>query len=160
LIWVLFIIVVVAHNPSSTHCRAVVQYSFKSDIWSLGCVLYELTTLKHAFAANNIGALVLKIIRGKYPPIPAHYSGALRDLVAQTLQQDPDERPTVEQILRSDAVRPHIGELLGETVRAREFSHTVLHAAVHPLNTAGIPVLSTAGIPVPAGQNAVPDQSV
>ncbi|CAH8856746.1 unnamed protein product [Trichobilharzia szidati] len=38
-------------------------YDHKSDIWALGCVLYEMTTLKHAFEAGNMKNLVLKIIR-------------------------------------------------------------------------------------------------
>ena len=41
-------------------------YNEKSDVWALGCVLYELCTLKYPFEANNQGALILKIIRGKY----------------------------------------------------------------------------------------------
>lgn len=53
-------------------------YNEKSDVWSLGCVLYELCTYRHPFEANNQGALVLRIIRGKYNPIPTSYS---RDLV-------------------------------------------------------------------------------
>ena len=46
------------------------SYNHKSDMWSLGCVLYELVTLKHAFNANNFSALVIKILQGQYPPIP------------------------------------------------------------------------------------------
>ena len=38
-------------------------YNNKSDIWSLGCVLYELCTLRHPFEAMNQGALCLKILR-------------------------------------------------------------------------------------------------
>lgn len=49
-------------------------YNNKSDIWALGCVLYEMTTLKHAFDAANMRGLVLKILRGIYPPISSQYS--------------------------------------------------------------------------------------
>jgi len=38
-------------------------YTFKSDVWALGCVLYELCTLKHAFDANNLLGLIFKIMR-------------------------------------------------------------------------------------------------
>jgi NIMA (never in mitosis gene a)-related kinase len=58
-------------------------YNNKSDIWSLGCILYELLTLRHAFEAGNMKGLVLKILRGTYPPIPSIYSRDMADLVAQ-----------------------------------------------------------------------------
>jgi NIMA (never in mitosis gene a)-related kinase len=60
----------------------------QSDVWALGCVLYELTTLRHAFDGGNMCALVLKILRGKYPPIDGSYSVELRDLVSRMLQSD------------------------------------------------------------------------
>lgn len=50
------------------------KYNHKSDIWALGCVLYELATLHHAFDGNNLPALILKIIRGIYPPIDDRYA--------------------------------------------------------------------------------------
>ena len=56
-------------------------YDHKSDIWSLGCVLYELATLKHAFDAGSMHALVLKIMRGQYAPVSNSYSAPLRDLI-------------------------------------------------------------------------------
>jgi NIMA (never in mitosis gene a)-related kinase 1/4/5 len=40
-------------------------YTYKSDVWALGCVLYELCTLKHAFEANNLLGLVYKIVKDK-----------------------------------------------------------------------------------------------
>ena len=46
-------------------------YNNKSDIWAMGCVLYELCTLKHAFDAGNVRNLAMKIIRGTYPPVSA-----------------------------------------------------------------------------------------
>jgi NIMA (never in mitosis gene a)-related kinase len=53
-------------------------YNEKSDVWALGCVLYELASLRHPFEAQNQGALVLKIIRGRYAPLPASFSPSLR----------------------------------------------------------------------------------
>mmetsp|Transcript_50255 Transcript_50255/g.129370 ORF Transcript_50255/g.129370 Transcript_50255/m.129370 type:complete len:470 (-) Transcript_50255:258-1667(-) len=74
-------------------------YSYKSDVWALGCVLYELATLKHAFDAKNLSQLVLKIVRGTYPPIPSRYSSDLSDLIKAMLEQEPDDRPSVSEIL-------------------------------------------------------------
>jgi len=45
-------------------------YSNKSDVWSLGCIVYELCTLKHAFAGENLLSLVYKIVRESVEPIP------------------------------------------------------------------------------------------
>lgn len=56
-------------------------YNTKSDIWSLGCVLYEMTTTNRAFNANNICAVVMKILSGKYPAIPDQYSDGLKRLI-------------------------------------------------------------------------------
>ncbi|KAK3277926.1 hypothetical protein CYMTET_14101 [Cymbomonas tetramitiformis] len=72
----------------SPHCRPPgTQEGTKSDIWALGCVLYELCSLKRAFDGASLPALVLKILRGKYPPLPGHYSKELRDLVCSLLQR-------------------------------------------------------------------------
>jgi len=38
-------------------------YGYKSDIWAIGCILYELCTLKKAFDAKNIVNLMEKIIQ-------------------------------------------------------------------------------------------------
>lgn len=40
-------------------------YDYKSDIWALGCVVYELTTLRHAFHATNLPALVMTIVQAR-----------------------------------------------------------------------------------------------
>jgi NIMA (never in mitosis gene a)-related kinase len=58
-------------------------YNNKSDIWSLGCILYEMTTLKHAFEAGDMRRLMLKICGGSYSPPPRHYSPDLRGLIAK-----------------------------------------------------------------------------
>ena len=50
------------------------DYSFKTDIWSLGIILYELCALKPPFDGDSIPALAMKIIKGYYSQIPMHYS--------------------------------------------------------------------------------------
>ena len=55
-----------------------IPYNHKSDIWSLGCILFELLTLRHAFDARNIEGLILKIVRGQTPIIKSHYSAELK----------------------------------------------------------------------------------
>lgn len=57
-------------------------YNNKSDIWSLGCILYELCTMKHPFDAKTQGGLFLKIIKENYEPISDYYSTELADLIA------------------------------------------------------------------------------
>lgn len=52
-------------------------YNDKSDVWSLGCILYELCTYKHPFEASNQSALVIKILKNKVESIPNTYSKEL-----------------------------------------------------------------------------------
>ncbi|CAH1777895.1 unnamed protein product [Owenia fusiformis] len=102
-------------------------YNNKSDIWSLGCVLYELATLKHAFEAGNMKNLVLKIIRGSFPPVPPRYSYELRNLIAALLKRNPRDRPSVNSILKKNFIQARIKKFLNESEVQDEFSHTVMH---------------------------------
>ncbi|XP_055893460.1 serine/threonine-protein kinase Nek1-like isoform X1 [Biomphalaria glabrata] len=102
-------------------------YNNKSDIWSMGCVLYELTTLKHAFEAPNMKNLVLKIIRGSYLPLPPQYSYDLRGLIAQMFKRNPRDRPSVNTILRKNFIMQRVRKFLSDQDMQEEFSHTVMH---------------------------------
>ncbi|XP_053426385.1 serine/threonine-protein kinase Nek8 isoform X3 [Nycticebus coucang] len=74
-------------------------YNQKSDIWALGCVLYELASLKRAFEAANLPALVLKIMSGTFAPISDRYSPELRQLVLSLLSLEPAQRPPLCHIM-------------------------------------------------------------
>ncbi|NXL94209.1 NEK3 kinase, partial [Alectura lathami] len=74
-------------------------YNNKSDIWSLGCILYELCTLRHPFQANSWKHLILKICKGSYNPLPSHYSYELHHLIKQMFKRDPKNRPSASSIL-------------------------------------------------------------
>ncbi|KAJ6657257.1 hypothetical protein lerEdw1_002624 [Lerista edwardsae] len=82
-------------------------YNQKSDIWALGCVLYELASLKRAFEAANLPALVLKIMSGTFAPISDRYSPELRQLILSLLNLDPSKRPQLNEIMaEAICVRP------------------------------------------------------
>ncbi|XP_028320284.1 serine/threonine-protein kinase Nek8 isoform X1 [Gouania willdenowi] len=74
-------------------------YNQKSDIWALGCVLYELASLKRAFEAANLPALVLKIMSGTFAPLSDRYSPELRQLILNMLNLDPSKRPQLNEIM-------------------------------------------------------------
>lgn len=102
-------------------------YNQKSDIWSLGCILYEMVTLRHAFDANSMKGLVLKILRGSYPQIPSHYSQDLKDLLADMLIKDPARRPSMRKILEKDFLSRRISKLLTATIAKNEFTSTFIN---------------------------------
>ncbi|BFZ08682.1 hypothetical protein BsWGS_11721 [Bradybaena similaris] len=99
-------------------------YNYKSDVWALGCCVYEMTTLKHAFNARDMNSLVYKILKGKMPPMPSQYSSELLVLMRSMLLQDPEKRPSVNRILRDPYIKKNIAIFLEDTKRScRQTSH-------------------------------------
>ena len=83
-------------------------YDNKSDIWSLGCVLYEMITLKPPFRAENMEGLFHKVIKGKINKIPDRFSDDLFSIVKLLLQVNSDNRPSCDRILKNIIVKKRI----------------------------------------------------
>jgi len=95
-------------------------YGKKSDIWSLGCVLYEIAALTLPFQARNLPALAHRIMTKTPQPLPAshRYSSNLQRLVSSLLNKRPENRPSIINILRSEYVQNHIQQLLSHTIKS------------------------------------------
>ena len=80
-------------------------YNYKTDIWSLGVVLYEMCCLKLPFESNNIAQLSIKIMKGKYDPIPNRYSKNMANLIKNMLNIDQKLRPNINEVMQSPLLK-------------------------------------------------------
>ena len=86
-------------------------YNSKSDIWSLGCVFYELIMLTTPFKAKTMKDLFNKVKRGEYSPIPNYFSPKFQIIIDNILKIKPEERPDAKDILNMQEIADKIEEL-------------------------------------------------
>ncbi|CAD5119050.1 DgyrCDS7699 [Dimorphilus gyrociliatus] len=113
-------------------------YNEKSDIWALGCILYEMACLQRTFEGSNLPALVNKIMKGKFEPVKGSYSNEFKTLISDMLQKEPEFRPTALELhkkrvpeLLSKFRQTVSEEGLTQESRLRSNSLSFLDSAVH-----------------------------
>ena len=83
-------------------------YDSKSDIWSLGCVIYEMCALNPPFRAQSMEDLFKKVIRGYYPDISNKYSKDLSEILKLMIQIEVGARPNCDELLKMPIVKKRI----------------------------------------------------
>ena len=83
-------------------------YDIKSDIWSLGCVTFEMLALRPPFRAENMDKLYNKVIKGQYSKISDRYSDDIKEIIKLLLKVNPKERPNCTQILNHDIIKKRL----------------------------------------------------
>jgi NIMA (never in mitosis gene a)-related kinase len=86
------------------------DYSFKTDIWSLGVILYEMCELRLPFEGNSLPVLALKISKGEYAALTANYSKELKVLVKTLLQNNPNKRPSICRVIQNPIIAKCINQ--------------------------------------------------
>lgn len=89
-------------------------YAWPSDMWSMGCILYEMCALQVPFDAHSISGLVQKICYGPLPTVPETYSDFLRRLCRQLLDRDPKKRPSADEVLQLPEIQKVVRQMLEE----------------------------------------------
>ena len=104
-------------------------YGTKSDVWALGCILYEMCALQQAWNGSNLLGLVYKIVQQKYAPIPDEYSENLKQLVDSMLSKAPEARPTLHGILAFPFIRSCLQHPLSNSAPPHASTASIAHTA-------------------------------
>ena len=86
-------------------------YSYKSDLWSIGCIIYELCELRPPFSGSDMDELFINVCKGKIERINKVYSDDLWNMINMLLKVDPEKRVDCNQFLESQLIKNKIKEM-------------------------------------------------
>ena len=109
-------------------------YGGKSDIWSVGCVVYELCALLPPFRAQNMNGLYQKVLKGNYEKVPTNYSSDLAKVIGMCLTVQPSSRPDCDKLLSNPIFTTRMTEADNENSKAKAALFDLLDTIKMPRN--------------------------
>lgn len=73
-------------------------YDYKADIWSLGCLIYELLTFKAPFRGTSLKVVYDQVNSGTFDQLPSYLSTTIKLVITRCLSVNPFNRPTIQEI--------------------------------------------------------------
>ena len=114
---------ILGHTQAGTPAYAAPEvwmerpYGLKSDIWSLGCVLYEMVTLRCPFREDNMVKLYNKVLVGEYKKIPNNFSEELNWIIEQMINSDINKRFSCDEILNCEIVKKYLDKYMNKNIK-------------------------------------------
>ncbi|GFR81947.1 serine/threonine-protein kinase Nek11 [Elysia marginata] len=95
-------------------------YNSKSDVWSIGCIMYELCTLEHAFMGQGLMAVMYKIVEKDAPDLPSKYSKNLNEVFKAMLVKEPEKRPSATEVLKLPYISQSLAKMKDMIVEGKQ----------------------------------------
>jgi len=95
-------------------------YSFKGDVWALGCVMHEMCELETPFKGTNPAQVIMNIVDGNIPKLTGDYSTELQDTIYLMLSKDVDSRPSSWQLMQNPNVMMQVQQYLNNLEKSSE----------------------------------------
>ncbi|BFZ15783.1 hypothetical protein BsWGS_18822 [Bradybaena similaris] len=121
-----------------------IPYNSKSDIWAVGCLLFEMCALYPPFEGQSLIGLFFNIVKAEFRPLPDDTPAGIKDLVSQILVKTPENRPSASAILNEPYVKRHLASFIADTenicsIRSkRDLSCVTSGGDNHMLSSSGI----------------------
>ena len=90
-------------------------YDNKSDIWSFGCIIYEMATLRPPFQGHDMEELYDNVQKGVYNRLPSCYSKELQSVIDFCLRKSAVSRPSADELLSHSIVQKYMQKYLSES---------------------------------------------
>ena len=113
-------------------------YNAQTDIWSLGCIIYEMCMLKKPFTGQTAQQLYASVIRGNYERVSSRYSHGLRQLIGSMLNPSPSSRPTASLVLQLPLVKERTKTMIQENENQLKQVHIALPSNISSKKTNGL----------------------